>query len=138
MASTNSTHGHIINSPNDHSSVVNVVAWLGIVISVLAIFARMGTKWVVQRKVGWDDGAIIAAFVGSQSRTKKQNRKGGKIVLIGLVRILSGRSCCADRRNIICGISRSRKTYSGPRPFSGQPLPEGMFPLLQSSLLRRH
>lgn len=63
MALNATTLPHALNSPNDHGPVVNITAWLSIVISVLAVVARMGTKWIVQHKIEWDDGAIIVALV---------------------------------------------------------------------------
>ena len=53
-----------VDSPSNHGSLINVIAWVGIVTCVLAILARMGTKWALQRKASLDDGAIGIAFVG--------------------------------------------------------------------------
>lgn len=70
-----SSDGRVVNDPNDHSPAVHIVAWLGIVVSALAILARVGTKWIVQRKVEWDDGAIVAAFVGLYRATDCRQQK---------------------------------------------------------------
>ena len=71
-----SSDGRVVNDTNDHSPAVHIAAWLGVVVSVLAIFARVGTKWIVQRKVEWDDGAIVAAFVGLYcATTSSKNRR---------------------------------------------------------------
>ena len=73
------THGRVFNSPNDHSPLVHIVAWMGIVISTFALLARIGTKIVLQNKVEWDDGFIMAAFVGS---SPPWSQKAGWIGLI--------------------------------------------------------
>ena len=68
MALDTSAQRHTVNSPDNHGPLINIIAWLAIVISVLAVLARMGTKWFVQHKVDWDDGAIAAALVSSPTR----------------------------------------------------------------------
>ena len=53
-----------VDSASNHGPLVNIIAWVGIVTCALAILARMGTKWALQRKASLDDGAIGIAFVG--------------------------------------------------------------------------
>ncbi|MCJ1370096.1 hypothetical protein MMC20_001308 [Loxospora ochrophaea] len=69
MALDTSAQRHTVNSPDNHGPLINIIAWLAIVISVLAVLARMGTKWFVQHKVDWDDGAIAAALIAAVAQT---------------------------------------------------------------------
>jgi len=48
-----------------HGGVVNVLSWFLAVTNVLAVLSRLGTKWVIQHKLGLDDGLITIALIFS-------------------------------------------------------------------------
>ncbi|MCJ1356153.1 MAG: hypothetical protein MMC33_006147 [Icmadophila ericetorum] len=52
-------------SAGDYSSVVSIISWFVISSTVLAVIARLATRWVISRKILLDDFFIIAATLFS-------------------------------------------------------------------------
>ncbi len=44
-------------------STVQLLLWFIFVVSVLTVAARLGTKYAMTRKLGWDDYIMVAAQV---------------------------------------------------------------------------
>ena len=45
------------------SSTVQLLLWFIFVVSVLTVAARLGTKYALTRKLGWDDYIMLVAQV---------------------------------------------------------------------------
>jgi len=56
----------VIISTNNEGPVVNIAAWLGTIIMVLAVFVRIGCKFSVIKHWTGDDSVIILAMVCSR------------------------------------------------------------------------
>ncbi|PMD48470.1 hypothetical protein L207DRAFT_476847 [Hyaloscypha variabilis F] len=54
---------HVTVSNENEGPVVNIAAWLGMTLTVLFVFIRIGSKWIVLRKWNADDTMIIVTMV---------------------------------------------------------------------------
>ena len=43
--------------------LVDIIAWLLLIVAFLAVVTRVVTKYVVSHRLGWDDAAIFCALV---------------------------------------------------------------------------
>ncbi|PWY76980.1 hypothetical protein BO70DRAFT_363535 [Aspergillus heteromorphus CBS 117.55] len=50
-------------TPTNLSPVVSIMAWLLMVISALAVFTRVGIKYVISRQLSLDDGLILVSLL---------------------------------------------------------------------------
>lgn len=57
------THVSLEDSSDSHGAVVNIVSWLLLIFSSLAVLTRLGTKWAVTKQFHMDDVMIIISQV---------------------------------------------------------------------------
>lgn len=55
--------GESLDAPDNHGSLVNIVVWFTLVLSVLAVSARCVIKWLLQRRLHGDDALITISTV---------------------------------------------------------------------------
>jgi hypothetical protein len=48
---------------NDNSRIVQILLWFIFLVSIFAVAARLGTKYAMTRKLGWDDYLMLVAQV---------------------------------------------------------------------------
>lgn len=51
------------DTPTDHRSLLDVIAWLFTIISFMVVATRCGTRWAVSRIFALDDALIIISLV---------------------------------------------------------------------------
>jgi hypothetical protein len=66
------SHPHVTAS--DHTSLLIVVGWFSVVIIVIILLTRLGTRHAKSRTVGFDDAAIILSTVRSGGVTSKTGK----------------------------------------------------------------
>lgn len=59
---SNPNHGPI-DTPSDHGPIVSVVTWFLMAATILAVVARILTKFAISRRLTSDDYMIFAALV---------------------------------------------------------------------------
>ncbi|OCK81438.1 hypothetical protein K432DRAFT_434145 [Lepidopterella palustris CBS 459.81] len=74
MTSTNQSaapvlYSHPRDSTDDHRSLVNVVGWFLLVVVIMIILTRLGSRWAKLRSLGLDDVFIIISTVFAISQT---------------------------------------------------------------------
>ncbi|KAF2689638.1 hypothetical protein K458DRAFT_358572 [Lentithecium fluviatile CBS 122367] len=60
---------HPFVTADDHTSLLNVVGWFSVVVIVMTVLTRLGTRWAKSRTVGLDDGAIITSTIFAIAQT---------------------------------------------------------------------
>ena len=50
-------------TPEDRGPLLNIIAWISMVAMVLAVITRLSTKYLISRRVGWDDLLVTSAMV---------------------------------------------------------------------------
>lgn len=50
-------------TPNDLSPAINIITWFLLIVSVLAVFARVGIMFLITKKLRLDDGLIFASLI---------------------------------------------------------------------------
>lgn len=63
ISNLTTTDGPLWDSPSNHGPVVSVLTWLLIVVTFLAVVARIATRIVVVRTIRMDDIFILLALV---------------------------------------------------------------------------
>ena len=55
--------GRSLDAPDNHGLLVNIVVWLALVLSVLAVSARCVIKWLLQRRLHGDDALTTISTI---------------------------------------------------------------------------
>ncbi|MCJ1354572.1 MAG: hypothetical protein MMC33_004561 [Icmadophila ericetorum] len=50
-------------SSTNFAPLVEIFIWLGLTTSILTVFVRIGIKWKVIRKIGYDDYLIVSSLL---------------------------------------------------------------------------
>lgn len=50
-------------SPNEQSTVFQLLLWFLFIVATFSLLARLGTKYAMVRKLSWDDWIMLAAQV---------------------------------------------------------------------------
>ncbi|KAI0412116.1 hypothetical protein F5X98DRAFT_382917 [Xylaria grammica] len=68
MAFSNTTTS-LLDSPDNHGAVINVVSWFLLILSWLVVFTRLGTRWALSKELHMDDVIIILAQISNTGQT---------------------------------------------------------------------
>jgi len=95
-------------SPLNHGPVVKVMTWWFVIVSLLAVAARFGTKMAILRKLTMDDGMIVISFVSDNILVFDERRSG--VLMLG--QILSIGQTIATNFEVSNGLGRHVDTLS--------------------------
>lgn len=80
---------HAFVTSNDHTSLLNVLGWFSIIVIVVVVLTRLGTRRAKSRTIGLDDYAIVVSAVRSSRNFQYTSLITSKIFAIAQTATMS-------------------------------------------------